>query len=229
MKKPLEPLQRAWAFPPTDALVKFARFFPPTTPFSYIIIKFDEMTQWGSRFQHAKYNDHILIADAIQQCNLTIEERVIFCAAPVKTDLSAMEVVQAFATCVANKTGGALVDIPEIRLEYLEASPQSKTYLRDLEALHFDLVTYLWLSYRFPSVFVSRELARHVSLTVGKRIEGCLEHSRGDEELIYNRLREKSTMELKPKGVQGSPQPVEDDLAHLLQGLRAAEPEVVTC
>ncbi len=85
-------------------------------------------------------------------------------------------VVKALAKCVADQSGGELVDIKEINLELLDepVDVENKEYLRKLENLHSSLTLYLWLSYRFAGVFRSQAAAFHVKGLLEERIETYL-------------------------------------------------------
>jgi hypothetical protein len=85
-------------------------------------------------------------------------------------------VVKALARCVADQSGGKLLDIKEIKLELLDqpVDVENKEYLRELENLHCALTLYLWLSYRFAGVFRSQALAFHVKSLLEERIDTYL-------------------------------------------------------
>jgi ATP-dependent RNA helicase SUPV3L1/SUV3 len=172
-----EPVMSAGIFPPTSVIVRFAAYFPDGTPFSYILLRLHELSLIHPRFRLCNLRDQILIADAIEPVrNLTINDRLIFCAAPVSAHEPVLrKVVQAYARCVANSEGGALLDIPELDLDLLdETITIHKTYLFKLELLHKALVLYLWLSYRFAGVFTSQAMALYVKGIVEKNIHTVL-------------------------------------------------------
>jgi len=106
------------------------------------------------------------------------------------------------ASAVVSQQNGALFEMQSMPLELLDENPHShssspqlspqnargtgrnaiqsqynadKFHLRRLEALHKNLVLYLWLSYRFAGVFNTRALALEVKARVEKRIERVLE------------------------------------------------------
>ena len=202
MKQNLEPIKVALCFPPSDSLVAFASFFPPETPFSYILIKFQDMTAFNPRFKHASYEDLIIIADAIQEYDLTIRERLTFCSAPAKLSPENLPILKHFAKCVADKSGGALLDTPLLPFELLDEEKLDTQCLRDLETLHLNLTTYLWLSYRFHNIFTSRMLAFHVSDLVEQRIQKCLDQVPGNERKL-KQLQLKKSRKLQMQEEEG--------------------------
>ncbi|KAF2771585.1 hypothetical protein EJ03DRAFT_325620 [Teratosphaeria nubilosa] len=177
MQSEPEPIKTAGIFPPSSIVERFASYFPPGTPFSYILMRLHELSQMHSRFHLCGLRELTAIADLIEPVKgLSIGDRNIICAAPasIREDMW-RELMPAYARCIAEQTNGHLADIQELPLEVLEApvSP-SRDYLNSLEALHKAVVCYLWLSYRFAGIFTTRALAFHVKLMVEQRIEEVL-------------------------------------------------------
>ena len=84
-------------------------------------------------------------------------------------------VLAAFARCVGDNSSGALLDIPEIRLDILDKPiVANRDYIANLESLHKTLILYLWLSYRFAGVFINQAMAFHVKKLVEERIDKML-------------------------------------------------------
>ncbi|KAI5212270.1 P-loop containing nucleoside triphosphate hydrolase protein [Aureobasidium subglaciale] len=173
-----EPIRSAGIFPPAAIVESFASYFPPGTPFSYILMRLHELSQMHSRFHLCGLKDQLWIADLIEPIQgLTVTDRNILCACPAsKTDKDLNKrLIPALARCIEQQSGGALFDIEEMPLETLELemSP-SRDYLRQLEQLHKAVVAYLWLSYRFAGIFSTRPLAFHVKGLVEEKIEHVL-------------------------------------------------------
>lgn len=174
-----EPIRTAGIFPPATVLERFSSYFPPGTPFSYILTRLHELSLMHKRFHLCGLKDQVWIADLIEPvAGLTIGDRNQICSAPAsQTDADLWrELMPAYARIIAEQSGGSLVDIPQLPLEVLEAemSP-SREYLRELERLHKGIVTYLWLSYRFAGLFTTRALAFHVKAMVEEKIEETLD------------------------------------------------------
>lgn len=172
-----EPIRTAGIFPPAPIVERFATYFPPGTPFSYILMRLHELSQMHSRFHLCGLRDQLWIADLIEPIQgLTTTDRNILCACPAgKTEDLFKQLMPAFARCIEQQRGGSLLDMPEMPLEILELEPSTdRAYLRQLERLHKGLVAYLWLSYRFAGIFTTRPLAFHVKGLVEEKIEGVL-------------------------------------------------------
>ena len=187
MKANIEPLKQAGIFPPSSVIIRFASFFPPDTPFSYIVLRLHDLAATSPRFKICQLKERIDVADAIQSFRLTINDRLIFMAAPVPMrDLGMFEAVQEFARCVAEQTGGELLDLKCLNLELLDVDMHEypglvSDYLRGVETLHKIITLYLWLSYRFTGVFRSQALAFHVKGLAEEKIDLCLQEVNWDE------------------------------------------------
>jgi ATP-dependent RNA helicase SUPV3L1/SUV3 len=171
------PLKSAGIFAPPDMIIRFAAYFPPETPFSYIILRLHGIARTHPRFHLCNLRDVVAVADAILDIrNLTIEDRITFSAAPVDLrDPEGPRTCVAFARCISNQGGGGLLDIQELNLEILDAEMTSNPfYLRGLESLHKALVLYIWLSYRFNGIFPSQAMAFHVKTLVEEKINVVL-------------------------------------------------------
>jgi ATP-dependent RNA helicase SUPV3L1/SUV3 len=177
MSSEAPPLAAAGICALDDIIARFAAYFPSGTPLSYILLRLHEISSINSLFFLCTLREHLDIADAIQEYDLTIDDRLIFISAPASFRQQGVEsVVKALAKRVADQSGGELLDIKEINLELLDEAVdvENKEYLRKLENLHSALTLYLWLSYRFAGVFRSQALGFHVKSLVEEKIEACL-------------------------------------------------------
>lgn len=177
-----EPLRTAGIQPPTFVIEKFAAYFPPATPLSFVLLRLRAMAKVSARFHLCRLDDAIEIADIIQPLPLSIHDRCIFLSAPVSLrDPGQRDALAAFARCVALMRGrGRLLDFPELDLDILDATRRDfhlgpAAYLRRLEALHKSIALYLWLSYRYTGVFRSQALAFHVKRLVEQKITDHLD------------------------------------------------------
>ena len=177
MESEPEPIMSAGIFPPTTILLQFAAYFPPSTSFSYILLRLHELSLTHPRYHLCILKDQIAIADTIQPVeSLSIHDRIVFCAAPATLRSKNMAaILAAFARCVGDNSSGALLDIPEIPLDILnkEIKPDRNS-MEMLESLHKSLIIYLWLSYRFAGVFIDQTMAFHVKRLVEERIDKML-------------------------------------------------------
>lgn len=202
METEVEPLKTAGIFPPSDVLLRFANYFPPKTPFSYIVLRLHEISSLHPSFHLCRLKEQIGVADLIQPYNLTNMDRIVFMSAPVAIrEPGFADVIREFADCVAKQTGGELLDLKSLNLELLEmdirAHPQgSKGYLKESETLHKALTLYLWLSYRFAGIFRSQALAFHVKGLVEEKIDQCL------AEVHWDAARRRQLTKLRQKAVE---------------------------
>ena len=204
MESAAPPVETAGIFPPDSLLVQFATYFPPETPFGYILQRLHEISTMHSRYHLCGLHDAIAIAGVIQHVkNLTIPDRIIFCAAPIDMRNSGgLVVAKAYARCVANHASGGLLDIPELKLEVLdEPMIGDPSYLHALEGLHKSLVLYLWLSYRFDGVFTSQALAAHAKGLVEEKIDQALAMVASNEQ--YKERAKKAREKAILKGFHG--------------------------
>ncbi|KAL8798511.1 MAG: hypothetical protein Q9182_006599 [Xanthomendoza sp. 2 TL-2023] len=195
-----DPIMTAGILPPDDIIVRFAAYFPPSTPFSYILIRLHNISLLNPRFHFCALADRISIANAIEPVKkLTVRERIIFCASPAgikdNTDDSMIGIVRALAECVASNSGGGILDIEPLGLSVLQqdvARYASRSFLEKLEYLHKALILYIWLSFRFAGVFTTQAMAFYVKTLVEDKIERVLSQASLKPRGTYDR-------QLKPK------------------------------
>ncbi|KAI9649852.1 RNA helicase [Ciborinia camelliae] len=182
MAKDAAQMTSAGIFPPASVIERFAEYFPKRTPFSYIILRLHEIGSVSRQFHLCNLKEQVSISDIIQEFDLPIRNRLIFLAAPVSLrEPGVVGVLKAFARCVANNTGGHILDISELNLEVLDVDPDAlpdqrsrERHVRSIEGLHKNITLYLWLSYRFTGVFHSQALAFHIKGLVEEKIDLCL-------------------------------------------------------
>jgi ATP-dependent RNA helicase SUPV3L1/SUV3 len=205
-----EPLKTAGILPPTFLIERFYSYFPPETPLSFVLLRLREMAKLSSRFSMCAYRDIVEVADSIQPFPMSIYDRCIFLTAPVSLrDVGQRDVLKALARCVSEMSGGHLLNIPEIRLEVLDATKENfeggeANYLRHLEALHKSITLYLWLTYRYTGVFTSQGLAFHVKSIVEEKITAYLENLNMTEEKRQQRKRRIRKLAEKSRKTQES-------------------------
>lgn len=171
------PIKSAGIHPPGILIERFASYFPPETPFSYIVLRIQEISQINPRFHLCNFGDMLKILDSIESVKgLSASDRIAFSAAPCNfKDAKNQELMHELATCIAEQQGGHLADIKSLDLELLEQPVTGeRSCLLALENLHKNIITYLWLSFRFIGVFPTRQLAMHVKELVEASIEKSL-------------------------------------------------------
>ncbi|KAI9886250.1 MAG: hypothetical protein M1823_001921 [Watsoniomyces obsoletus] len=198
------PITTAGLLPSDEVMHRFAAYFPPDTPFSIVLQRIAELSQCHSQFRLCDLSDQMGIADAIQEVKgLSITDRIVFCAAPVNLRQEMAEaILQELAQAVAKQQVLTLPDIEHLELEVLDQDESlNRFYLKKLEGLHSGLVLYLWLSYRYESIFTSRSLAFQVKGMVETRINNMLTR------MAVQRISglRKPFLQRTPTFVQGAP------------------------
>ncbi|KAI1210945.1 P-loop containing nucleoside triphosphate hydrolase protein [Annulohypoxylon truncatum] len=177
-----EPIQSAGIQPPPSVIERFSSYFPPRTPFGYILSRLRDIAQTSPKFHLCRVKEMLAICDLIQPFHMSVYDRCVFLNAPVALrERAGSAVVQAFGKCVATMSGGELADIKAVDLELLDVDERlfkskdnQSEYLQRLEALHKQITLYLWLSYRYTGVFRSQNLAFYVKGIVEKKIDDHL-------------------------------------------------------
>jgi ATP-dependent RNA helicase SUPV3L1/SUV3 len=180
MREEPEPITTAGLFPPSLVIERFASYFPPDTPFSYIMLRLHEISAIHPRFHLCRLKDQLSIADCIHSVqNLSVQDRIMLCAAPINVrNKPERDFLRSLAQCIGEGRSGNLLDLDTLPLFVMDEPPvKGREYLRKLEDLHKMLVCYLWLSYRFPNVFTTRPLANYTKKLVEDQIEKTLTDS----------------------------------------------------
>ncbi|OTA01545.1 mitochondrial ATP-dependent RNA-helicase Suv3 [Trichoderma parareesei] len=199
-QRTVDDIEAACIQPPAGIVERFASYFPPDTPLSYILKKIQETATVSSLYRIGLGNDILEIADIIQDIPLTIHDRMTFCYLPVALRAErAVEVLRALARIVATNSKGDLLDIEEIPLEFLdinfeEFAGTGQQYLSKLESLHVAVNQYVWLSYRYAGVFRSQALAFHVRTLVEEKLMETLERLNYSDEQLEHKRKSKRLM-----------------------------------
>jgi ATP-dependent RNA helicase SUPV3L1/SUV3 len=210
MKREPEPITTAGLFPPSLIVERFANYFPPGTPFSYIMLRLHEISEIHPRFHLCGLKDQLSIADVIHTIkNLSIQDRIMLCAAPINMrNTPEREFLHSLAECIADGKSGNLLDLPTLPLHYMDMQPSGeRSYLYMLENLHKMLVCYLWLSYRFPNVFITRSLANYTKKLVEDQIEKTLTDfsftQQARKQMVAQRAKARKELPGSLEGMQG--------------------------
>ena len=170
-------IETAGLFPPSLIVERFANYFPRGTPFSYILLRLHEISETHPRFHLCGLKEQLAIADAIHTVQgLSIQDRIMITSAPcnMRDKLEPM-FLRTLAECIAEGKSANLLELPNIPLSVMdEPARPERSYLYSLEQLHKMVVLYLWLSYRFPNIFVTRSLANYTKKLLEDQIESTL-------------------------------------------------------
>jgi len=209
MEQEADTIKTAGLFPPSLIVERFANYFPPGTPFSYVMLRLNEISNIHPRFHLCALKDSLAIADAIHSVrNLSIQDRITLCSAPMNTkEMREKDFMKELALCIAENKSGELLDLEHLPLEVLDDQPtKDREYLVNLEQLHKMLVLYLWLSFRFPNVFTSRKLCSHVTKITEAAIERTLSKlsNMDDYRAKQAKRRLEALQELDSQGADGA-------------------------
>ncbi|EDU42082.1 Superfamily II helicase [Pyrenophora tritici-repentis] len=199
MNKEPEAITSAGLFPPSVIVERFASYFPPGTPFSYILLRLHTISEMNPRFHLCALREQLAIADVLHPLeNLSIQDRITLCAAPVSSrKANETKFLKELATYIADGKSGSILDCETLPLGVMDVPlARTREYLRSLEDLHKMIVCYLWLSYRFPNILTTRSLANHMKKLVEDKIEYTLTQFSFTEE---SRLRIKKEREIARK------------------------------
>lgn len=190
-----ESILKFGVLPTNDMIELFCSYFPVEIPYSFILARMLEISQVSSRYFLCDIKETITLADIVQPVtNLSIAERIKMCFAPASPSVPGhVELIRELAEAVANQSGGDFLDIKAWNLEVLDETPTSdRGYLERLEILHKGIVVYLWMSFRFPGVFIQRPLAIKTKMLVEEKIDACL-NSMKYASVEPSRLQQKKT------------------------------------
>ena len=205
--KDAKQIRAAAIVPPVSFVERFANFFPVDTPLSFILMRMQELASMSERFELCIKSDFLVILDAIQEFPMSVQDRLVLMTAPVSLRaFGGREAIRAVARCISRRSGGHILDMEEFHLEVLDVDvaslgpDQASLYLQQLEALHYGVVLYLWVSYRFPRVFTSQTLAFRVRDLVQEKINEFLASMKyADEKRERRRLEQRRRAEMRDR------------------------------
>ncbi|KAL2070407.1 hypothetical protein VTL71DRAFT_13433 [Oculimacula yallundae] len=230
MDREVEPLATVGIFPPADVLLRFANYFPPKTPFGYIVLRLHELASMNPQFHLCRLKEQIQIVDLVQEFDLSNMDRITLMSSPAgMRDPGSKLVIKELARCIAEQKKASILELESFDLELIDKDIHddeegTKGYLQKAEALHRAITLYLWLSYRFAGVFTSQALAFHVKSLIEEKIDQCLAEVTFDEahrkKLNYLRMKAAKAEAKKARlenntgaSVEASPGPEADGLS----------------
>ena len=200
----VEDMKTAYITPPPGIVERFAAYYPPSTPLSFILLRIRTAAVLGERFKICVPSDSLQIADLVQDIPLSIYDKLTLCYMPVRlTSDASVQTLRALAKIIAENGVGDLLSIKEIPLEYLEidmrdTKQHAQEYLAKMEALHVAINSYVWLSYRYAGMFRNQGLAFHIRSLVEQRLIELLDRMDfTDKELQNRRSRERARAQMR--------------------------------
>lgn len=169
---------------------------------SVLLNRFVELSQMDGRYFLCDHQDIVLVANWLNPIPLSITDRFTFSLAPVNTrDIIAMHLLYQFAAQYAMNKPVAL----NVRLS--QNRPRDFFELADLCSKHNVLDLYLWLSSRFPTYFIEREICLQQKAFAVNHIQETLQNARFAQSYSYSEEYEemnKSILKLTPDGLPPS-------------------------
>ena len=177
MQKEPDPITVARVLPPLEIVEEYAAGLPKGLPFEYVMNRLLQEAELHPRYKLCDARSQLQGVQVIDKVDgLTPGQRYLICLSPAENRLvSGQKVSQALAKAIASKKAITIADVPEIPLEILEQPMSGKReYLSGLEALHKAIIQYLWLSYRFQTIFKDQAMAMHAKELVEQKINTTL-------------------------------------------------------
>ncbi|KAJ3028344.1 UNVERIFIED_CONTAM: RNA helicase [Siphonaria sp. JEL0065] len=152
------PLPSGGLNPTLEQMEKFATEIPEAT-FAELLDKFEELSRLDGDFFLCNLTTQKDAANLIQEIDLTLQDRYTLVSSPAdpKNPLVANAFVK-FAKCISDGEEISLQEIVRLPDEPVANSEK----LRELESFHKVVILYLWLGFRFPSIFTATESASHL-------------------------------------------------------------------
>ncbi|KAJ3400918.1 hypothetical protein CcCBS67573_g05700 [Chytriomyces confervae] len=187
------PLPSAGLYPTLEQMEKFAAELPEET-FTGLLDKFEELSRLDGDYFLCNLSQQKETASMIQEIDLTLSDRYTLVAAPCNADNGIISAsMMKFARAISS---GDELSLEDSKLVFVPQEPvKSSEKLRELESMHKIIVLYLWLSFRFPSIFTSVEAAQHLKTESEIMIARSLEELNGNRK--YSRVNRHAPKEME--------------------------------
>jgi ATP-dependent RNA helicase SUPV3L1/SUV3 len=198
-------IHKARVFPTDVAIKNYASAFPNTTSLTTILSTLSHSGKHltlGDSYTLCSLDNMIEISEIFEAVpGLLLEEQLTLSKAPVSLRHALVKrAFKEFCYTIARSQSMSFLDMKGDNLSFLfdSLNPSQQVDVRalsdSLESLSKTLELYLWLSYRFPSVFLDREGVMQLKQNVGERINSLISAS-------SSRLRRKYD---KKKAIEGA-------------------------
>ncbi|KAJ3189610.1 ATP-dependent RNA helicase supv3l1, mitochondrial, partial [Irineochytrium annulatum] len=171
MEIPMAPaLTTAGLQPLLEQLEAFAEELPGET-FSGLLDKFEDLARLDGDYFLCNLENQKAIADLIQPLPLSLRDRYVLVAAPTNAD-------DPYLAAITLRFARDLADGRESSLDAIVKLPKEPTSdidkLKVLEMSHKAIILYMWLGFRFPSVFTEVDTASHLKRVAEDLINASL-------------------------------------------------------
>ncbi|KAF7725196.1 hypothetical protein EC973_000362 [Apophysomyces ossiformis] len=198
MQAPIQYLKLAGLQPPIRILELFSQQLKGAS-YSSLLEKFEEIASVGNSFFLCNVKEQKKIADAIEHIDIPLRHRHQFVVAPVDTDDEmCVEAIEYLASSFSKRNRCSITDVVQ-----LPETVTDEKALRYLESSHKVIILYMWLSLRYPEVFVTNS-------------DDAVQMKTRCEHLIDQTLRNPALEMVSKKGVKRRP-PRLDPVLDILQ------------
>lgn len=194
MKQPVVQLQKACIWPPNEFWVHYMSSFRKPMPLREAIRKFESAATYRNMKNYflADFEQQYELLDIFLGAGLhermTIEDQLQLCLAPVNfrtADTAVIETAIRFFDAILRCESKTVFDFDFLHstillldLSLMSSQEKVMAVLQALETDHKLVLVFMWLSQRWPTIFVDKEGASDIKTLVEKRIS---------EELLYLR------------------------------------------
>ncbi|XP_046850999.1 ATP-dependent RNA helicase SUPV3L1, mitochondrial-like [Xenia sp. Carnegie-2017] len=154
-----EDLQEA-GIAPTSEQVEMFSYQLPKASLKKIFETFCGLSQLSGNYFMCNLEKRQMTAELIENIPLSIRDRYTFCMSPADCRVPFTRVMLVrFARAISS---GKIISAEGLRrlIGWPPSRPNSLRAMQELEVLHESFDLYLWLSYRYPEVFIDREKIR---------------------------------------------------------------------
>ena len=227
LKQEAPPIRQAGLLPMGDFIIAYANRLPAGVSHEYVMQRLCDAATVHPRFTLCQIKDQVNIARTIEEVpGLTTADRCILVASPANyRDKLDKDVLRAMARCAGKRKQVRVVDIPQVPLEVLE-EPMSPDhfYLERLTGLHKALILFLWLSYRFNTIFMEKDMAFHAKELTEEKINTYLTMYSANKQLNRRLKKQLASGHSKQLDLTQSSQEGADFSEHASEDLAEEEP-----
>ncbi|XP_028390997.1 ATP-dependent RNA helicase SUPV3L1, mitochondrial-like [Dendronephthya gigantea] len=162
---------------PTSEQVEMFSYQLPKASLKKILETFCGLSQVSGNYFICSLDKKMVTAELIENIPLAIRDRYTLCMSPADCRLPFTRVMLVrFARAISS---GKLISAEGLRrvIGWPPSRPTSLRSMQELEVLHESFDLYLWLSYRYPEIFIDREKIRAMQSQLQTVINNSLSSS----------------------------------------------------
>ena len=157
IEQPLDPLSKAGIHPMSEQIEQFSYFLPKYTMSQLLDVFVSICEIDNSKYFLCNYENIIYLASLIDHIPLKMSERYMFACTPVSRSNTFL--VSSFVKFVRLYSSNEPIGVEEVTniIDWPVEKANTPEKLKHLETIFDALDLYLWLGYRFPTMFPSME------------------------------------------------------------------------